>query len=321
MACLVAFALSGASAQAAMMAVAPGWHLLPGALGDGRGPDGNTILIDAPKGLIVVDTGRHAAHSDAILGYARSKDREIAAIINTHWHLDHSSGNRRLKTAFPRAPLYATTAIDRALAPDGFLARELARAPSYLESAALGAAQKEQVRLFQQTMRDPQSLRADREVKKSKRMRIAGLILDVRVAVRAVTDADVWLFDRRTRIAVLGDLVTFPAPFFETACPQRWSHALDDVWRTPFERAIPGHGPLITRAQFDVYRHSFNAFVACAASDVDAKRCAAAWSVNIAPILKGRPDAELAEGLGAYYVEFLRKDGGMSRDCLDRGAQ
>ena len=81
--------------------IAPGVELLRGAMLPERGPDGNTVVFDAPQGLVVIDTGRHAWHSDAILALAKAKDRPIAAIVNTHWHLDHTSGNGRIKSALP----------------------------------------------------------------------------------------------------------------------------------------------------------------------------------------------------------------------------
>src|SRR4029077_10783190 len=93
--------------------IAPGVHLIRPVAMPGRGPDGNTIIIDAPDGLIVVDTGRHSSESDAILGFARDHKRPIVAILNTHWHLDHASGNGRLKAAFPNARVYTTNAIDK----------------------------------------------------------------------------------------------------------------------------------------------------------------------------------------------------------------
>ena len=30
----------------------------------GRGPDGNTIIYDAPDGLVIVDTGRHSSQTE-----------------------------------------------------------------------------------------------------------------------------------------------------------------------------------------------------------------------------------------------------------------
>ena len=38
-------------------AAALGWQLVPGGFIKGQSPDGNTVLIDAPEGLIAVDTG------------------------------------------------------------------------------------------------------------------------------------------------------------------------------------------------------------------------------------------------------------------------
>jgi glyoxylase-like metal-dependent hydrolase (beta-lactamase superfamily II) len=208
-------------------ALATGVHLQPGGFEPGRGPDGNTIIFDAPQGLVVVDSGRHVWHSDAILAYARERGRPIAAIVNTHWHLDHSSGNGRLKAAYPSARVYTTSAIDRVIAPGGFLTRNLEGAQGMLTSGEdMPAVQREEIQIFLDTMAQSQTLRPDVVVDRSQRMRLAGRRFDVHVTNGAVTDADVWLYDRRTRIAVIGDLVTFPAPFFETACPQRWREAL-----------------------------------------------------------------------------------------------
>jgi hypothetical protein len=53
--------------------IAPNTFLLPGAILPDRGPDGNTVVLVAPSGLIAIDTGRHPWHSDGILAFARSK--------------------------------------------------------------------------------------------------------------------------------------------------------------------------------------------------------------------------------------------------------
>src|SRR5688572_10730998 len=80
-----------------------GYHLIPGSFEPNRGPDGNSIFLDAPAGLILVDTGRHPAHRDRLLAYARERGRPIVAILNTHWHLDHSTGNGDIRAAYPEA--------------------------------------------------------------------------------------------------------------------------------------------------------------------------------------------------------------------------
>ena len=139
--------------------IAPGVTLLSGGFEPGRGPDGNTIVFDAPDGLVVVDTGRHAWHSDGILAYAEARQRPIAAIVNTHWHLDHSSGNGRLKARYPGARVYTTSAIDRVIAPGGFLTRNLEGARGMLAGDEISAVQREEVQIFLTTMETPQILR------------------------------------------------------------------------------------------------------------------------------------------------------------------
>jgi glyoxylase-like metal-dependent hydrolase (beta-lactamase superfamily II) len=299
--------------------IAPGVHLLRGAILPDRGPDGNTVIFDAPEGLVVIDTGRHAWHSDAILAFASARERPIAAIVNTHWHLDHSSGNGRLKAAHPGARVHTTRAVDRVLAADGFLTRNLAAARPMLDDPALGEVRREEVQIFIATMQEQGTLRPDVVIERGGRLKLAGKVFEVRVTDRAVTDADVWLIDPDSGIAVIGDLVTFPVPFFETACPVQWRSALDDVLAAPFERAIPGHGEPMTPQQLGTYRDAFSDFIDCVGSDAEANVCATLWADVIASLPGGDgPKRESTLRNAGYYVGLLRENGGKSRDCLAR---
>ena len=295
--------------------IAADTFLLPGAMLPERGPDGNTVVFAGPDGLVVVDTGRHPWHSDGILAFARARRQSVAAIVNTHWHLDHSSGNGRVKAEHKAARVYTTTAVDRVLAPEGFLARNLAAAKTRADDATLSTTRREETALFIATMASSTNLRPDVPVEKSGPIRLAGRPLSVRVATDAVTDGDLWLYDEATRVAVIGDLVTLPAPFFETACPARWQTALDEVWATPFQLAVPGHGEPMTRAQFDNYRQAFAAFRTCVAANGAAAACADAWTKSVGALLATAADRKEATGYATYYVDFLRKNGGNSPDC------
>jgi glyoxylase-like metal-dependent hydrolase (beta-lactamase superfamily II) len=297
--------------------IAPGIELLRGAILPERGPDGNTVVFDAPEGLVVVDTGRHTWHSDAILAYAKSRNRPVAAIINTHWHLDHTSGNGRVKAAFPGARVYATDAVDRVLADGGFLAaRNLESAKPMLDDPKLSETQKEEVKIFVATMDERQVLHPDVVVSKSGPAMLAGRNFDVHVTDGAVTDADIWLYDASSGVAAIGDLVTLPAPFFETACPAQWRNALDEVWAVPFRTAIPGHGEPMTRAQFDTYRGAFNAYMDCVEGSSQAGQCAVGWADSVATLTGDDENARtMAQRYAEYYVGMLREHGGKSSDC------
>ena len=315
----VVYVAASAPAAAAPSAeqLAPGVHLLRGAILPDRGPDGNTVIFDAPEGLVVIDTGRHAWHSDAILAFASARDRPIAAIVNTHWHLDHSSGNGRLKAAYPGARVYTTPAVNRVLAADGFLTRNLEAARPMLEDSKLGDIRREEIQIFIATMEEQDTLRPDFVIERSGELKLAGKAFDVRVTDRAVTDADLWLIDHASGVAVIGDLVTFPVPFFETACPVQWRSALDRVRAAPFERAIPGHGEPMSPEQVGVYRDVFSAFIDCVNTDAEANACATVWADGIASFTGG--DGRKRESVlrnAEYYVGMLRANGGKSRDCL-----
>lgn len=295
--------------------IAAGVELLRGAILPGRGPDGNTVVFDAPEGLVVVDTGRHDWHSDAILALARERKRPVVAILNTHWHLDHSSGNGRIKAEFPGAQVHTTNAVDRVLAEGGFLVRNLESAKAMLDDPKLSDTQKEEVRIFMATMAESDVLRPDVVVDANGERTIGGRRFDFHVTDGAVSDADLWLYDAASGIAVIGDLVTFPAPFFETACPARWREALDAVRAVPFKLAIPGHGEPMTPERFDTWRNAFNAFMDCVESPANAGQCAAAWESGTAPFNGTDGARKAARGYADYYVGMLRENGGKSADC------
>ncbi|MDP1570050.1 MAG: MBL fold metallo-hydrolase [Vicinamibacterales bacterium] len=316
---LVALALTQAAATPPSppeaREIAPDTFLVPGGMLPNRGPDGNTVVFAGPDGLVVVDTGRHAWHSDGILAFARARRQPIRAIVNTHWHLDHSSGNGRLKAAHPDARVYTTRAVDRALAPDGFLTRNAEMARGRTPEPTDPPTRAEETAIFLATMEAFDELRPDVPVEASGTMRLAGRPLSVRAAEDAVTDADLWLYDEATGVAVIGDLVTLPAPFFETACPAQWQQALDAVWAMPFRLAVPGHGAPMTREGFDMYRGAFRAFRACVGSEAESRACADAWTRDVGTLLKTDVDRRQATGFAAYYVDFLRTNGGASPDC------
>lgn len=293
--------------------IANGVWLIPGGLTPGRQPDGNSIVFVAPGGLIVMDTGRHKAQRDAILDFATAQGKPIAAILNSHWHLDHVSGNPDLKAAYPGLKVYASNAIDAALS--GFLARSAKDAQSYLDSGKLPPGMAEDVRGDIATFHNGAALRPDIVIDRSAPRVIAGRRLLVNLAPNAATDGDVWVYDPAARVAAVGDLVTLPAPFLDTACPLGWSAALRQIANTSFRVLVPGHGLPMTRAQFGAYRKAFDALIACSASSREAGECATAWAASVANLPGAGPQKQ-AEGMTLYYVkDVLRAHGGKSAEC------
>jgi hypothetical protein len=115
---------------------------------------------------------------------------------------------------------------------------------------------------------------------------------------------------------IVGDLVTLPAPFLDTACPDGWKKALAEIEATPFTTLIPGHGPKMDRAGFSLWKTAFERFLDCAAGETEAVACAQAWTRGVKPLLPASEDAVTrSTQMSTYYVDMLRRNGGTSPNC------
>lgn len=288
------------------------FHWIEGGFSRGMGPDGNTGIFDSPDGLVVIDTGRHPGHAQAILDYAKAKGRPIAIIVNTHWHLDHTTGNTDIKAAFPRAKVYATDAIDDALA--GFLARS-AEASETLLATRSDLAEKDRAEIERglRTIREPDALRPDIVVDGPIKIKVNGRALELHVTDHAATASDIWIFDPATKTAIIGDLVTFPAPFLDTGCSPGWLAAFEAIEKTDYRRVAPGHGKMMTPAEFRRYQAAFRAFAACAAEE-PGEACAEKWLAD-AGALMSESDRAQAPAYAAYYAGLLKSAAHQAEFC------
>lgn len=297
---LVAAALlTGASAPKIKL-VEPSYTLIPGSVPPDKGPDGNSIFLDAPQGLILVDTGRHPEHAEKLLAFARQRGKPIAAIVNTHWHLDHTTGNYDIRTAYPKAQVYATTAIEGALR--GFLNRGREQADKRLADPKTPADIRAQLIRARHRLDNPDTLRPTVPVTKSGKMKIAGRKLEVHVAPFAATEADLWLYVPDEGLAIVGDLVVGLVPFMDTACADGWKKALSEVEATPFTTLIPGHGEPMNRAQFLQWKKAFEDFVDCGRSSRMKEECVAAWKREAVPFIDPEHDNYVTEA-ATYYLD------------------
>lgn len=276
------------------------YHLIPGAVPLDKGPDGNTVILDAPGGLIVIDTGRHPDHAQAILDYARVRRRPIAAVINSHWHLDHTTGNWDIRRTYPRVAVYSSGALEGALAT--FLKKSRANTDKMLADPKTRPAQRDQLLRGLAVIDHPDRIRPNHVISRSSRVTIAGRLLDVHLARLAATEGDVWIYDRQSRTAVVGDLVVGLVPFMDTACAGGWSKALDEIAAVPFTTLIPGHGDPMSRADFLSWRGAYNRFVACGRSSADRKRCVDGWQHDAAKFIDPAHRNYVREA-AAYYLD------------------
>jgi glyoxylase-like metal-dependent hydrolase (beta-lactamase superfamily II) len=291
-----------------------GVHLIRGAFEQGRGPDGNTVVLDAKGGLIVFDTGRHAAHTQKILDYAKQRGLPIVAIFNSHWHLDHISGNPALLDAFPKAVVYSSdAALTEALG--GFLARGAENNRKRIAEGKLDPGQLEDARSDLAAVEAGARLHPTVPLEKTQTLAIAGRRIDAHFA-KGASAGDIWLYDPKAKLVLAGDLITLPAPFLDTACPIAWRQGLDEILARPFASVVPGHGRVMTRADVTLYRDAFSALIACARGTAEVATCADTWATSVASLQDGaETDSRAARGYARYYVESVLRPGARRADC------
>jgi glyoxylase-like metal-dependent hydrolase (beta-lactamase superfamily II) len=301
--CLLATALLTASCASAEPA-SPAFHLIPGAVPLDKGPDGNSVILDAPVGLIVVDTGRHPEHSARILAFARERRRAIAAVVNTHWHLDHTTGNWDIRETYPEVQVLASDALEGALAT--YLKKSSEQTDAMLADPKTSTMQRDQIVRASAVTDQPDRIRPSRVVVASGRMAIAGRQLDVHLAKFAASEGDVWLYDPEAKLAIVGDLVVDIVPFMDTACADGWLRALDEIEQTPFATLIPGHGPVMDRAAFTEWKTAFTDFVACGRSRAPKEECVAGWERGASRFIDNAHRNYVREAANYYLTTRLR---------------
>lgn len=297
-AALISTAAIGATA-AEPAPIADGVELLRGAFVPGRQPDGNSVLLQGVDGWVLIDSGRHRAHTEALL--ARTAGR-LRAVVNTHWHLDHLGGNALLRERQPGLVAHASPAVDAALA--GWLANSRRQLAELVASDKVPEADKAQMRIDLALLENGDKLAPDRRIDAPVdvpvALELAGRKLRIGVE-RAVSGGDLWVLDEASGTLMTGDLVTLPVPFMDTACADDWDAALGRLAALPFARIVPGHGPVLDRAAFGRYRAAFAELRRCAADDAAMPaQCAAGWTAALEGLVDAS-DAPRVDGMLGYY--------------------
>jgi glyoxylase-like metal-dependent hydrolase (beta-lactamase superfamily II) len=222
-----------------------------------------------------------------------------------------------LRKAYPEIKVYGSGAINDALT--GFLAKSAESSRQMLAAGKLDSAERDEITTDLTTIAAGEALKPDVILSHTETLAIGGRKLHIHVAKNAATAADVWVFDPSSGVVFVGDLVTFPAAFLDTACANGWKKALEEVERVPFRIVATGHGPLLSREHFNTYFRAFEKLLSCSDSPQTASQCATNWIDQVAGIGEmSEQQRKLGQGMTAYYItDVLRAHGGNSEYCAE----
>jgi glyoxylase-like metal-dependent hydrolase (beta-lactamase superfamily II) len=194
------------------------------------GIGGNVGVLVTRDGAVVVDTMSFPRQGDAIRAkVAELTPQPIVAVLNTHYHLDHTHGN----PAFPIGTKVVSTA----------------KTLGHLETldASFWKDRPAKDLLPNDTFDGPM-----------KEIKVGGKTVRAYWFGRGHTDGDMVVLFVEDRVVHVGDLLSngfFPNIDLEAGgSVKQWPATLDKVLALPFDSVIPGHGPVASRRTLERFR-------------------------------------------------------------------
>ena len=209
----------------AIMKLKDGLYVIPGY--DGAATGGNVAVRVTSEGVIVVDSKLAALYGDIVSKVKSVSAQPIKYLLNTHQHFDHTGSNAQFMT---------TTEI---------LMHRNARA-NMLKGNLPGPGRI--------VFTDQQSVF------------LGGIEVQMRYMGRGHTNGDAVIYFPDLRTVHTGDLVvwgkrsqgTILTPNMDYAAGngsgREWVATLDKLLELDFDTAIPGHGPVLTKADVRAFR-------------------------------------------------------------------
>jgi cyclase len=187
------------------------------------GVGGNVGVLATDEGVVVVDTMTFVRQGEAILErIGRLTDERVMAILNTHYHLDHTHGNPAF---MPGTKVIAT-----------------ARTLEHLKTRDAAFWRDEPAR----------RLLPNLTFETQQELSIGGKTVRMIHPGRGHTDGDLVVLFVEDRVLHTGDLFSngvYPNIDLEAGGTVRdWPATLDRVLALDFDTVIPGHGPISDRA-------------------------------------------------------------------------
>lgn len=200
--------------------------------------DANVTAVGSERGLVVVDTHASTAAGRRVIDdLRRLAAGDVVAVVNTHWHFDHTFGNEAFRQSFADVPIHAhETAVDElrqgaAQVREHF--REGVQSPLSEEVSATGI------------------VLPDHTFSSAVSLDLGDRVVELIHPGRGHTAGDLVVRVPDVDVLLAGDLVeeSGPPAFGDDAWPLEWPLTLDLVLglTTGSSLVVPGHGSPVDR--------------------------------------------------------------------------
>ena len=225
---------------------------------------GNTTVIIGDRQVFVVDACFLPSEAREDIEQIRKwTDKPVSFLLNTHFHNDHNLGNSAYMEAFPALTIIAhsETKKEMDLFGPGSLGREQRATNLYQEMLDKGKTQDGQNLTEEDKTELKKILERRRQVEnelKDKKFQSATLTFDhdfvidigdkevqVKFLGRGNTSGDAIVYLPKEKIAIVGDLVVYPIPYFFDGYPTEWIQTLQNLAQLDANIIIPGHGRIL----------------------------------------------------------------------------
>jgi glyoxylase-like metal-dependent hydrolase (beta-lactamase superfamily II) len=185
---------------------------------------GNTTALITNEGVVLVDDKFEIDHENIMAQLRKVTSQPVKYVINTHYHGDHSGGNAKLQALGAQV-----------------VTSEAARA-----------------RMVGGKMPGLPNITTENRL----RLYVGGKRIEVHFFGRAHTDGDIVVLFPDHRVVSMGDMFTVGnstpqlVDYAGGGSAAEWTKTVDGVLGLQFDTAVPGHGPVATRAELQKFRES-----------------------------------------------------------------
>jgi cyclase len=221
----------------------------------------NAAIFVNSQDVLVVDAHSKPSAAASLLAQIQKEvtPKPVRYLVNTHFHWDHTQGDRAYRAAGAKVEIIASEATKQLLAENARnrLKDSLAGVPQIIDGLEAHAAKasspaekafyQEQIRqakAYQEEMKDFVPELPDIAFAQSHVIKDPAHELHIEFHGRAHTAGDVVVFCPQKRAVASGDAIIGFLPNIADGYPREWPRTIDSIGQLAAARILPGHGPV-----------------------------------------------------------------------------